>query len=126
MPFGADRVIFWSAGIETLTALKKKGGALPREGSLVPATTVRAIAGAGGGVCAAAATVRPATPKRAVAMAKRMARYNDRSGLTDISQVGCSIDRLEEEVNLRSRHPARKISPGKRSAPITAHRSITK
>jgi len=43
-------------------------------GSLIPATTVRAIAGAAGGVCAAAATVRPATPKRAVAMAKRMAR----------------------------------------------------
>jgi hypothetical protein len=61
---------------------------------LVPATTVRAIAGAAGGVCATATTVRLATPNSAVAVAKRIANSENRSGLTDISQVGRRIDRL--------------------------------
>ena len=78
MPLGADRLIFWPAGIETLAALKYRD-VLPREGRLVPATTVRVIAGAAGGVCAAAVTVRP-TPKRTIAMAKRMVSDDDRSG----------------------------------------------
>src|ERR1700736_332922 len=117
MPFGADRVIFWSAGIETLTALKKKGGALPREGSLIPATTVRAIAGAAGGVCAAATTVRPATPNSAVAVAKRIASSENRNGLTDISQVATGSP-PREEVTLRSRRLARIRSPGSPSKPF--------
>jgi hypothetical protein len=44
MPFGADRLVFWPGDIDTLTALKWRG-VLPTEGSLVPATTIRAIAG---------------------------------------------------------------------------------
>ena len=59
------------------------------EGRQRSATTIRAIAGAAGGVCAAATTVRPATPNSAGAAARRMASEN-RSGLTDISQVGAA------------------------------------
>src|SRR5690348_14714357 len=71
MPFGrAEKLIFWLGGIDTLTVLKYRG-VLSREASLVPATTVRVIAGAAGGVCAGAATASPATTNSPMAMAKR-------------------------------------------------------
>src|ERR1700757_910277 len=70
MPFGrAEKLIFWLGGIDTLTVLKNRG-VLSREASLVPATTVRVIAGAAGGVCARAVTARPAIANSPIAMAK--------------------------------------------------------
>src|SRR5712672_1680313 len=98
MPFEAGRLMFWPGGIDTLT-------------------TVRAIAGAAGGVCAAATTVRPATPNSAVAVAKRIASSENRNGLTDISQVATGSP-PREEVTLRSRRLARIRSPGSPSKPF--------
>src|SRR5271169_7107232 len=65
MPLAARARLFSPGGSVTLTALKWSGASVAL-GSLVAATTVRAIAGGAGGVCAAADTASITAPSSAI------------------------------------------------------------